>query len=135
MSAERAVYARGADISMMLALQVKTQYGGASNDAAYRLAQQVASSQGGGGSEWGDNTGEGLETKVNNFFAALDAEVPGSLRSSGCINTRNEAQQTLLHIATVMGFHLLLRRLVSLGADLDVQDGNGYTALAFSTLR
>lgn len=134
MSAERAVYARGADISMMLALQVKTQYGGASNDAAYRLAQQVASSQGGGGSEWGDNTGEGLETKVNNFFAALDAEVPGSLRSSGCINTRNEAQQTLLHIATVMGFHLLLRRLVSLGADLDVQDGNGYTALAFACL-
>lgn len=140
-----------ADRRMMLALQVKTQYGGASNDAAYRLAQQVAArSQ--VTTDWSDPSASNgqytthnasapaessetdLQTKVINFIASLDADAPGSLRSSGCINTRNDAQQTLLHIATVMGFHRLVRRLIVVGAHLDLQDANGYTALGFACL-
>lgn len=140
-----------ADRRMMLALQVKTQYGGASNDAAYRLAQQVAArSQ--VTTDWSDPSASNgqytthaasasvessesdLQTKVIDFIASLDADAPGSMRSSGCINTRNDAQQTLLHIATVMGFHRLVRRLIVVGAHLDLQDLNGYTALGFACL-
>lgn len=47
---------------------------------------------------------------------------------------RNEAQQTLLHIATVMGYHRLVRRLVVIGAHLDLQDVNGYTPLGLASL-
>lgn len=58
----------------------------------------------------------------------------GSLRTSGVVNLRNQAQQTLLHLATVMGFARLLRRLIVAGAELDLQDVNGFTPLALAAL-
>ncbi|KAK8861605.1 hypothetical protein IAR55_002428 [Kwoniella newhampshirensis] len=75
-----------------------------------------------------------LQSTIIAFLASLDENAPGSLRASGAINHRNEAQQTLLHIATVMGFHRLVRRLIVVGAHIDVQDTNGYTPLAFAAL-
>jgi hypothetical protein len=77
---------------------------------------------------------EDLENTVLTFLASLDEDAPGSLRRSGVVNTRNEAQQTLLHIATVMGYHRLLRRLVFIGAHMDLQDTNGYTPLGLASL-
>ncbi|WRT65724.1 uncharacterized protein IL334_002672 [Kwoniella shivajii] len=75
-----------------------------------------------------------LQSTVISFLASLDENAPGSLRASGAINHRNDAQQTLLHIATVMGFHRLVRRLIVVGAHLDLQDTNGFTPLAFAAL-
>ncbi|WVF65817.1 hypothetical protein IAT40_000554 [Kwoniella sp. CBS 6097] len=80
------------------------------------------------------DSGSALQSTIINFLASIDENAPGSLRASGAINHRNEAQQTLLHIATVMGFHRLVRRLIVVGAHLDVQDVNGYTPLAFAAL-
>ncbi|OCF31667.1 hypothetical protein I316_06672 [Kwoniella heveanensis BCC8398] len=85
------------------------------------------------GEEAKDN-GSALQSTIISFLASIDENAPGSLRASGAINHRNEAQQTLLHIATVMGFHRLVRRLIVVGAHLDVQDVNGYTPLAFAAL-
>nr|XP_031862898.1 uncharacterized protein CI109_001372 [Kwoniella shandongensis]KAA5529970.1 hypothetical protein CI109_001372 [Kwoniella shandongensis] len=75
-----------------------------------------------------------LQSTIIAFLASLDENAPGSLRASGAINHHNEAHQTLLHIATVMGYHRLVRRLIVVGAHLDVQDTNGYTPLAFAAL-
>ena len=150
---------------MMLALQVKDQYAGSSSDAAYRLAQHVASRttsqtsasdwseqsntgrssrsspQDGGLSTPGSDTSsiegkptQDLQATVITFLANIDENAPGSLRRSGAINHRNGAQQTMLHIATVMGYHRLVRRLVVIGAHLDLQDVNGYTALGLASL-
>ena len=136
---------------MMLALQVQNQYNGATSDAAYRLAQQVAAKTY-SGSEWsasevsspsnGPSPQEAeqptqstdLQLTVINFLAGIDVAAPGSLRLSGAVNHRNEAKQTLLHIATTLGFHRLVRRLVVVGAQLDLQDVNGYTALGLASL-
>jgi hypothetical protein len=78
-------------------------------------------------------TGSDLQTAVINFLASIDENAPGSLRRSGTINHRNAAMQTLLHISTVMGFHRLVRRLIVIGAHLDLQDVNGFTPLAFAS--
>ncbi|KAL7419552.1 SPT3 Dosage dependent suppressor of Ty-induced promoter mutations-like protein [Cryptotrichosporon argae] len=75
-----------------------------------------------------------LQTMLITFLASLDENAPGSLRRSGAINTRNAAKQTVLHVATIMGFHRLVRRLVVVGAHLNTQDANGYTPLAFAAL-
>ncbi|WVQ79154.1 hypothetical protein IAT38_001250 [Cryptococcus sp. DSM 104549] len=75
-----------------------------------------------------------LQSTIISFLASLDENAPGSLRASGAINHTNAAQQTLLHIATVMGFSRLVRRLIVGGAHIDVQDANGYTPLAFAAL-
>jgi hypothetical protein len=133
---------------MRLALEVRDQYQGSSSDAAYRLAQHIAASH--SNSEWSDRSSnspnghspmdkdssnaDDLQTTVINFLASLDDMAPGSLRRSGAINHRNAAQQTMLHIATVMGFHRLVRRLIVIGAHLDLQDVNGFTPLSFASL-
>lgn len=149
---------------MRLALQVRDQYQGSSSDAAYRLAQHLAGqsnsasdfSEQSNSSPSNYNTSpphdvhfaktsssvqaadaassDDLQTTLITFLASLDENAPGSLRRSGAVNTRNEARQTLLHIATVMGFHRLVRRLVVIGAHLDLQDFNGYTALGLASL-
>ena len=75
-----------------------------------------------------------LQTTLISFLEALDEQSPGSLRRSGVVNHRNKAQQTLLHLATVMGFNRLLRRLILVGGHLDLQDVNGFTPLAFAAL-
>jgi hypothetical protein len=73
-----------------------------------------------------------LQATLTEFLAALNEHAPGSLRHSDAINARNEAKQTLIHLATILGYERLLRRLVIYGAQLDVQDINGFTPLAFA---
>ncbi|ORY24069.1 hypothetical protein BCR39DRAFT_338135 [Naematelia encephala] len=142
---------------MRLALEVRDQYQGSSSDAAYRLATHFAARSGSvseysGSSPSGSNpsprdntspqshqavrkpTEDDLQTTVINFLASIDENAPGSLRRSGAVNHRNDARHTLLHIATVMGFHRLVRRLVVIGAHLDLQDVNGFTPLSLATL-
>lgn len=75
-----------------------------------------------------------LQTTLIECLEVMDESSPGSLRRSGVVNHANKAQQTLLHVAAVMGFHRLLRRLVVVGAHLNTQDINGFTPLAFAAL-
>ena len=42
--------------------------------------------------------------------------------------------RSLLHLAASLGFHTLVRELIEHGAGVDQRDGNGYTALYYSTL-
>lgn len=135
---------------MRLALKVRDTYQG----DARLLAQLVASRPTGGSSEWsGSNpsggssgpspkdeeivpspTEDDLQLSIIEFLASLDKHAPGSLRRSGAINDRNKYSQTLLHLAAASGFHRLARRLVVIGAHLDLQDVNGYTPLALAAL-
>jgi ankyrin repeat protein len=73
-----------------------------------------------------------LQTTLTDYIASIDEPSPGSLRHSGAINTRNDVQQTLVHLATVLGYEKLLRHLLVYGAQLDIPDVNGFTPLAFA---
>ena len=133
---------------MILALEVKNRHNGSLSDPAYRLASRLTESGGGWSSgemsssspgsgpspQEADVVDDPLETKIMGVLEDLDETAPGSLRRSGCVNVQNESKQTLLHIATAMGFTRLVRRLVHVGAHLDVQDLNGYTALSIASL-
>nr|XP_019050405.1 hypothetical protein I302_00837 [Kwoniella bestiolae CBS 10118]OCF29335.1 hypothetical protein I302_00837 [Kwoniella bestiolae CBS 10118] len=92
------------------------------------------STDGHGDSKSSTKSNDTLQSTIINFLASIDENAPGSLRASGAINHKNDAEQTLLHIATVMGYHRLVRRLIVVGAHLDIQDVNGYTPLAFAAL-
>ncbi|TYJ53498.1 hypothetical protein B9479_005884 [Cryptococcus floricola] len=81
-----------------------------------------------------DSMSSDLQSTLIAFLASIDSHAPGSLRASGAINCRNEYDQTLLHIAVVLGYSRLVRRLILGGAEIDSQDNNGYTPLAFAAL-
>ncbi|WVQ74647.1 hypothetical protein IAR50_004248 [Cryptococcus sp. DSM 104548] len=81
-----------------------------------------------------DSMSSDLQSTLITFLASIDSHAPGSLRASGAINCRNDYDQTLLHIAVVLGFSRLVRRLILGGAEIDAQDNNGYTPLAFAAL-
>nr|ODN92410.1 suppressor protein SPT23 [Cryptococcus depauperatus CBS 7841] len=81
-----------------------------------------------------DSEASDLQSTIITFLASLDSHAPGSLRASGAINLTNSSQQTFLHIASAMGFSRLVRRLIVGGAQIDVQDVNGFTPLAFAAL-
>ncbi|GAA5907572.1 hypothetical protein JCM8208_000004 [Rhodotorula glutinis] len=83
----------------------------------------------------------GFEGIVIKFLSLLDLDpslLPGaapSLPSSHPpISLANAQQHTLLHLATVLGFHRLVAFLVARGVALDKEDRNGYTALHFAAL-
>lgn len=83
----------------------------------------------------------GFEGIVIKFLSLLDLDpslIPGaapSLPSSRPpISLANAQQHTLLHLATVLGFHRLVAFLLARGVTLDKQDRNGYTALHFAAL-
>lgn len=82
-----------------------------------------------------------FEGIVINFLSLLDLDpstLPGaapSLPSSSPPISQPDAQQhTLLHLATVLGFHRLVAFLLTRGIDFDAADRNGYTALHFAAL-
>lgn len=82
-----------------------------------------------------------FEGIVINFLSLLDLDpstLPGaapSLPSSSPPISQPDAQQhTLLHLATVLGFHRLVAFLLARGIDFDAADRNGYTALHFAAL-
>ncbi|GMK55321.1 hypothetical protein CspeluHIS016_0203770 [Cutaneotrichosporon spelunceum] len=74
-----------------------------------------------------------LQTTLVTFLESLET-APGSLRTSGVVNHPNKQRHTLLHLSTVMGFPRLLKRLIAVGAELDLQDVNGFTSLALAAL-
>lgn len=161
--AQSFTYDRMDEETMRLALQVRNAHQGTADHPAYKLAERITRGSTHAGGEWSDRSSQspagggggtdGIEAKqiddpdpetakdcadlqltIIDFLASLDSDTPGSLRRSGAINTRNAGQQTLLHLATVMGFHRLVRRLIVIGAHLDLQDVNGFTPLAFAAL-
>ncbi|GAA5985338.1 hypothetical protein JCM11641_006371 [Rhodosporidiobolus odoratus] len=78
---------------------------------------------------------------VIKFLSLLDLDpslIPGSAPSlpstSPPISQPNTQQHTLLHLATVLGFHRLVAFLLARGIALDAADRNGYTALHFAAL-
>lgn len=120
--------------AMELALKVQGQYPSASaTGTQFQMPPTLQSTLSNGG--WSGPSppqNEDLQVTFTNFLASIDEHSPGSLRHSGAINTRNKGEQTLLHLATIMGYHRLLRRLIVYGAQLDVQDINGFSPLAFA---
>ncbi|BGP41845.1 SPT3 Dosage dependent suppressor of Ty-induced promoter mutations-like protein [Rhodotorula kratochvilovae] len=88
-------------------------------------------------------TGEtrGFEGIVIKFLSLLDLDpslIPGAAPSLPStrppISHANAQQHTLLHLATVLGFHRLVAFLLARGVALDAADRNGYTALHFAAL-
>ncbi|GAA5825371.1 hypothetical protein JCM11251_006955 [Rhodosporidiobolus azoricus] len=78
---------------------------------------------------------------VIKFLSLLDLDpslIPGaapSLPSSlPPISQPNAQSHTLLHLATVLGFHRLVAFLLARGIALDAPDRNGFTALHFAAL-
>ncbi|GAA6054535.1 hypothetical protein JCM3770_005834 [Rhodotorula araucariae] len=88
-------------------------------------------------------TGEtrGFEGIVVKFLSLLDLDpslIPGAAPSLPStrppISHANAQLHTLLHLATVLGFHRLVAFLLARGVALDAADRNGYTALHFAAL-
>ncbi|GAA5940528.1 uncharacterized protein JCM15063_002363 [Sporobolomyces koalae] len=88
-------------------------------------------------------TGEArnFEGIVIKFLSLLDLDaslLPGAAPSvpsaTPPISQPDAQQHTLLHLATVLGFHRLASFLLARGIDCDAADRNGYTALHFAAL-
>jgi hypothetical protein len=82
-----------------------------------------------------------FEGIVIKFLSLLDLDpslLPGAAPSlpsaSPPISQPNAQHHTLLHLATVLGFHRLVAFLLARGIDFDASDRNGYTALHFAAL-
>lgn len=60
-------------------------------------------------------------------------EVYSLLRAAGAdVNARTNFNETALHSAALRGWNRIIERLVADGAELDVKDGNGLTAIDFA---
>ncbi|KAF8315832.1 hypothetical protein DL93DRAFT_811522 [Clavulina sp. PMI_390] len=77
-----------------------------------------------------------FQSVIIEFLKLLDVEVPTTSRVTveEAVSLASPSGQTLLHLSAILGFHRLLKHLVSRGIDLDVRDANGYTALHFAAL-
>lgn len=62
----------------------------------------------------------------------MDEEAPMSIPLENALTLSNSEGQTLLHLASILGFHRLIKWLLGRGADVDARDKNGFTALHFS---
>ncbi|KII92750.1 hypothetical protein PLICRDRAFT_134625 [Plicaturopsis crispa FD-325 SS-3] len=81
---------------------------------------------------------QNLESLVVNSLAILDTPIDDvSTRSTStpaALAHSTPSGQTLLHLASFLGFNTLTRFLIEHGIDLDARDRNGYTALHFAAL-
>ncbi|KAJ6499027.1 hypothetical protein C8R45DRAFT_980751 [Mycena sanguinolenta] len=81
---------------------------------------------------------EDFETRIIKFLSILEAPVdlPASsvIPLAQAISHPAPSGQTLLHLASFLGFATLVDFLVIRGADLDARDRNGYTALHFAAI-
>jgi ankyrin repeat protein len=60
-------------------------------------------------------------------------EVYALLREAGAdVNARTHFNETALHSAALRGWNQLVKKLIADGAELDVKDGNGLTAIDFA---
>ncbi|BGP26236.1 membrane-bound transcriptional activator [Rhodotorula toruloides] len=82
-----------------------------------------------------------FEGIVIKFLSLLDLDpslIPGAAPSLPStrppISHANTEQHTLLHLATLLGFHRLVSFLLQRGIAVDMPDRNGYTALHFAGL-
>ncbi|SPO23914.1 related to SPT23 - suppressor of TY retrotransposon [Ustilago trichophora] len=72
------------------------------------------------------------------FLSLLDADVSTAEHVQprfDAIRLANKQGHTLLHLATLMGFHRLVEALISRGCPLDARDRNGVTALHFAAIQ
>ncbi|KAJ9474443.1 Protein MGA2 [Pseudozyma hubeiensis] len=72
------------------------------------------------------------------FLSLLDADVSDidqAAQRTDAIRLANKQGHTLLHLATLMGFHRLVNALISRGCPLDARDRNGVTALHFAAIQ
>ncbi|KAJ6587181.1 hypothetical protein DFH09DRAFT_248520 [Mycena vulgaris] len=81
---------------------------------------------------------EDFETRIIKLLsileAPLDLPTARSISLSDAISHPAPSGQTLLHLASFLGFHTLLGFLVDRGVDLDARDRNGFTALHFAAI-
>ncbi len=78
-----------------------------------------------------------FQDSVIQFLSLLDADVSaidGAQPRVDAIRLANTQGHTLLHLATLMGFHRLVEALISRGCPLDARDRNGATALHFAAI-
>ncbi|KAJ7045795.1 hypothetical protein C8F04DRAFT_1334748 [Mycena alexandri] len=81
---------------------------------------------------------EDFETRIIKFLSILEAplDLPSSRSSllSTALSHPAPSGQTLLHLASFLGFATLVDFLVTRGADVDARDRSGYTPLHFAAL-
>ncbi|KAJ7747252.1 hypothetical protein B0H16DRAFT_1320496 [Mycena metata] len=81
---------------------------------------------------------ENFETRIIKFLSILEAPVDLPSSRSALLSTALShpapSGQTLLHLASFLGFATLVDFLVTRGADVDARDRSGYTALHFAAL-
>ncbi|KAI0812685.1 hypothetical protein BC629DRAFT_1589411 [Irpex lacteus] len=83
----------------------------------------------------GAGKGPELEKLVLDFLSILDTPLAVPTRSvASAISHANASGQTLLHLATFLGFTEIVEFLIEHDIDLDVRDRNGFTALHFAAL-
>ncbi|KAK4046694.1 SPT3 Dosage dependent suppressor of Ty-induced promoter mutations-like protein [Microbotryomycetes sp. JL201] len=82
-----------------------------------------------------------FESIVIKFLSLLDldaSQIPGAApslpSSSPPISHANGQRHSLLHLATVLGFHRLAQFLIARGIEVDAADRNGFTPLHFAAL-
>ncbi|SPO49026.1 related to SPT23 - suppressor of TY retrotransposon [Moesziomyces antarcticus] len=79
-----------------------------------------------------------FQDSVIQFLSLLDADVssiPDAQPRMDAIRLANKQGHTLLHLATLMGFHRLVELLIRRGCPLDARDRNGVTALHFAAIQ
>ena len=83
----------------------------------------------------GAGKGPELERLVLDFLTILDTPLAVRTRSiSSAISHANSSGQTLLHLATFLGFASVVEFLIGHDIDMDARDRNGFTALHFAAL-
>ncbi|KAG2037407.1 hypothetical protein BDR03DRAFT_1010671 [Suillus americanus] len=80
--------------------------------------------------------GENFETTIVKFLSMIDVSVvsQSTIAMSTAVSHSTSDGQTLLHLASFLGFAELTKFLIAHDIDLDARDRNGYTALHFAVL-
>ncbi|KAG2342479.1 hypothetical protein BDR05DRAFT_983249 [Suillus weaverae] len=80
--------------------------------------------------------GENFETTIVKFLSMIDVSVvsQSTIAMSTAVSHSTSNGQTLLHLASFLGFAELTKFLIAHDIDVDARDRNGYTALHFAVL-